>query len=171
MNTQTIMNQYTDPETDAAAPSADAKSNLRPILIGAVIALAAGIAAWQYGSTPDEAALPAPAAEQPSPLLSGTLGGTPAATGMSSAPAAGKAPQVPGLEVMADRLAKRLEKDAGDGEGWALLARTYLELGNLAQAEAAQTQALRLRPNDTRMKADYDAAKAVLTKSIPAATP
>lgn len=165
MNTQTIMNQYTEPETDTAASTAPPArtGHLRPILIGAAIALAAGLIAWQFGSDADQAEPAPPPAERASTLLSGALPEVPA--GMPPVPAAAKAPQVPGLEVMAERLAKRLEKDAGDGEGWALLARTYLELGKLPQAEAAQAQALRLRPGDTRMKADYDAAKAVLMKS------
>ncbi len=161
MNSNTAMHPFNETDSAPAAPT-PRKGNLRPILIGAGIALAAGIAAWQYWSDQDDAALTTPPAERASTLLSGTMPAVP--TGMPPVPTDAKAPQVAGLDVMAQRLAKRLEKDAGDGEGWSLLARTYLELGNLTQAEAAQAQALRLRPNDMRMKADYDSAKAILLK-------
>ncbi|MFA5082755.1 MAG: tetratricopeptide repeat protein [Hydrogenophilaceae bacterium] len=78
----------------------------------------------------------------------------------------GSAKELPGLDVMADKLAKRLEMEPADGEGWALLARTYLELGKTVEADAAYAKALALRPDDPLMKADYQAARKAL---LPAA--
>jgi cytochrome c-type biogenesis protein CcmH/NrfG len=77
------------------------------------------------------------------------------------------APRLPGLEVMARRLAERLEKEPMNGKGWALLARTHLALGDLARADAAHARALALRPDDAAMKAEFAAARTELLAASP----
>ncbi|MDD4881702.1 MAG: hypothetical protein PHX10_09010 [Gallionellaceae bacterium] len=128
----------------------------------AVVLVAAGLLAWWFAAGKGEDA--PPVAERASALLPGvehpaTVGAAPmAATGPDAKP-------LPTIDVMADKLARRLEKEPADGEGWALLARTYLELGDAARADAAYAKALALRPDDRFMQADYQAARKALLPS------
>ncbi len=59
------------------------------------------------------------------------------------------------LKVMAQRLADKLAKDPGNGEGWALLARTYLELRQHRQAADAFAKADALQKLDATALADW----------------
>jgi cytochrome c-type biogenesis protein CcmH len=70
---------------------------------------------------------------------------------------------VPGLDVMAQRLASRLESTGGnDGAGWELLARSYVELRRHADAVKAFERARKLRGDgDAQLLADYADALAV----------
>jgi cytochrome c-type biogenesis protein CcmH len=72
------------------------------------------------------------------------------------------APRVAGdMDVLAERLAKRLQtRDPGDGEGWALLGRSYVALGRNDEAVAAFERARSLLgESDAQLAADYHAAK------------
>lgn len=61
-----------------------------------------------------------------------------------------------GLDPLVARLATRLrEKTPEDGEGWALLARTYVELKRHAEASAAFAKAIALLPRDSVLLVDY----------------
>lgn len=59
------------------------------------------------------------------------------------------------IETMVTRLAKRLESNPDDGEGWVMLARTYGALGRYGDAAGAYARANVLFPNDAQLLADY----------------
>jgi cytochrome c-type biogenesis protein CcmH len=77
-------------------------------------------------------------------------------------------PAAPGaagnLEVLATRLAARLQtRDTEDGDGWALLGRSYVVMGRHEEALAALERARRLLgDSDAQLMADYAAAKGAL---------
>lgn len=54
-----------------------------------------------------------------------------------------------------DRLAARLEQTPDDGEGWELLARSYVELRRYPEAAKAFAKAAKLLPGDATLLADY----------------
>lgn len=56
---------------------------------------------------------------------------------------------------MAERLAERLRAAPDDAEGWLMLSRTYAYMGRLAEAVEALETALKLRPDDANLLADY----------------
>jgi cytochrome c-type biogenesis protein CcmH len=90
----------------------------------------------------------------------------PAAPSLSvpaTAPAMPAAGSVPGLDVMAQRLAARLESTgANDGAGWELLARAYVELRRHAEAVKAFERARKLQGDgNAQLLADYADALAV----------
>jgi len=59
------------------------------------------------------------------------------------------------LSVMVDKLAAKMASNPGDGEGWALLARAYVELRRHKDALPAFEKASALLPNDPQLLADY----------------
>jgi cytochrome c-type biogenesis protein CcmH len=63
------------------------------------------------------------------------------------------------LEQMTKRLAERLKKQPGDGPGWTLLARSYLELRQYREADEAFSQAAKILPPDAALLADWANAK------------
>jgi len=65
------------------------------------------------------------------------------------------------LSLMADKLAKKLEKNPKNGEGWALLARSYVELKRHAEAVPAFEKAIALIPDDPQLLTDYVDARAM----------
>jgi cytochrome c-type biogenesis protein CcmH len=65
------------------------------------------------------------------------------------------------LSLMADKLAKKLEKNPKNGEGWALLARSYVELKRHNEAVPAFEKAIMLIPNDPQLIVDYVDARAM----------
>lgn len=66
------------------------------------------------------------------------------------------------LEAMVQKLADRLKKHPADAEGWAMLARSYANMGRHNDAAAAYVKALALRKNDAVLMADYADELAVL---------
>lgn len=56
---------------------------------------------------------------------------------------------------MAERLAERLKTAPDDIDGWLMLSRTYAYMGRLAEAIQALETALKLRPDDASLVADY----------------
>jgi cytochrome c-type biogenesis protein CcmH len=89
----------------------------------------------------------------------------------TSAPG-GTAPNAGDLDVLAERLAQRLRtRDAGDGEGWALLGRSYVALGRSEDALAAFERARRLLgEGDPQLAIDHAAAKAAVAAARGSAT-
>lgn len=83
--------------------------------------------------------------------------------GSARPPGSPPAPSVPGLDVMAQRLASRLESTGrNDAAGWELLARAYVELRRHADAAKAFERARSLRGDgDAQLLADYADALAV----------
>ena len=67
-----------------------------------------------------------------------------------------------GLDALAERLKMKLEQNPNDGAGWALLARSYAELGRHTEAVRIYEQAIRLMPDDAQLLADYADALGVL---------
>jgi cytochrome c-type biogenesis protein CcmH len=65
------------------------------------------------------------------------------------------------MESMVTRLAQRLSEAPDDGDGWAMLARSYAVLGRHAQAVPAYQRAAALQPDDAQLLADYADALAV----------
>lgn len=59
------------------------------------------------------------------------------------------------LNVMAKRLADKLVKNPGDGQGWLLLARTYREINQLKEASSAYAKAATLLPPNAALLVDW----------------
>lgn len=59
------------------------------------------------------------------------------------------------IRGMAERLAERLRAAPDDVEGWLMLSRTYAYMGRVAEAVEALETALKLRPDDANLLADY----------------
>jgi cytochrome c-type biogenesis protein CcmH len=105
-----------------------------------VVALAIGVYAWK---TSGSAGVPA----SPPPM-------------MSAAPAAPTDPAVHAnsggdLKAMSIRLAEKLAKNPTNGEGWGLLAQTYMELRQYKEADAAFAKAAATGKVDARQLADW----------------
>ena len=58
-------------------------------------------------------------------------------------------------QAMIERLAQRLEKNPEDGQGWVMLARSYLRVGRIQEARSAYAKAAALLPLDAQLLADY----------------
>ncbi len=96
----------------------------------------------------------------------GAVGTAPAGFGADAAPAqaaAGAAQTVTReqIEAMVGKLEARLQAQPDDGEGWGMLGRTYMALKRYADASTAYQKALKLRPDDATLLADYADATAV----------
>jgi cytochrome c-type biogenesis protein CcmH len=87
----------------------------------------------------------------------------PPATGSQSAvPAA--APQgrtQEQIEANVDKLAKRLESNPSDVQGWTMLARSYSSMGKFGEAAGAYGKATELTPKDADLWAEYAFATAM----------
>jgi cytochrome c-type biogenesis protein CcmH len=67
-----------------------------------------------------------------------------------------------GLDALSERLKKKLAQNPNDGVGWALLARSYVEIGRHADAMPIYEKAMKLIPNDPQLLVDYADALGVL---------
>ncbi len=67
-----------------------------------------------------------------------------------------------GLDALSERLKKKLEQNPNDGVGWALLARSYVEIGRHADAAPIYEKAIKLIPDDPQMLVDYADALGML---------
>lgn len=71
------------------------------------------------------------------------------------------------LQEMVVRLAARLEKEPENGEGWAVLARTYYVMSKPQEAVKAYDRAVKALPDDANLWADYaDAMGLVQSRSL-----
>lgn len=59
------------------------------------------------------------------------------------------------IESMVASLARRMESDPGNVDGWHMLARSYNAMGRYAQASAAYARLVQLVPHDAAILADY----------------
>jgi cytochrome c-type biogenesis protein CcmH len=117
------------------------------IVTAASVVMCAAIVATYLGR--DTARAPA-AIEAPPPGMT-TGDGRTAPAGRSAAPP---------LDRLVDKLAARMHDAPNDGEGWALLARTYAQLKRYPEALEAFGYAARLLPNDPVLLADFATASA-----------
>ena len=60
-----------------------------------------------------------------------------------------------------DKLARKLEQEPANFEGWAMLGRSYMQLERFADASRAYAKAVALNGNDARVLGDYADALAV----------
>ncbi|NOT21747.1 MAG: c-type cytochrome biogenesis protein CcmI [Nitrospiraceae bacterium] len=67
-----------------------------------------------------------------------------------------------GIEALSERLKQKLEQNPDDGVGWALLARSYVEMGRHSDAVAIYEKAMKLLPDDPQLLVDYADALGVL---------
>jgi cytochrome c-type biogenesis protein CcmH len=123
----------------------------------AVVAIAIGTYAWKASDAakaPNSPPTMSPAITPAMPPM--MSGGAPA--GM---PPAQQAPANAGgdLKTMAVRLAEKLAKNPTNGEGWALLGQTYLELRQYKEADQAFAKADALGKLDPRLKEEWAKAK------------
>ncbi len=66
------------------------------------------------------------------------------------------------IEPLLNSLKSKLEQNPGDGTGWALLARSYVEIRRHAEAVSAYEKAVKATPDDPQLLADYADALAVV---------
>lgn len=124
----------------------------KPLLIGAlavVIPLAAVLAYQQLGS-PSAATPPAMQPAMPSMQAGAMPPGHPDKSMMNM-----------DLGQLADRLAEKLKNQPDNAEGWALLARTYVEVKRHKEALPAFEKAASLLPKDPHLLADFADALAM----------
>lgn len=114
----------------------------RPVLIGGLVVMIPLVAVLAYQQ------LGTPAAA------------TQAWTAMPSG-ASGKSMTDMDLGQLADRLAEKLRNQPDNAEGWALLARTYVEIKRHKESLAAFEKATLLLPGDPDLLADYADALAM----------
>lgn len=133
--------------TGAPPPAAGATSRPRrrippSFAIGAALLVAVPAGAWWLYTR-----LGAPSAIEVQPA---------AAPAMATRPADSKAAPLPSMDSLAERLALRLRSEGSeDGESWALLARSYVEIKRYREAADAFAHAAKRMPNDATLLADY----------------
>jgi len=93
---------------------------------------------------------------------------TPSAPGPASEASGGQNPITPQqVEAMVTQLAERLKTNPDDGQGWAMLARSYNSLNRFPEASKAYEKAVALLPPDAQLLADYaDALAMALGKKL-----
>jgi cytochrome c-type biogenesis protein CcmH len=126
----------------AAAPAAPRPS--RSLVVGATV-LVVGIALagyWWTGSP-------------------GAIGAAPEAAAAGDGSGASHSVDKGQIAAMTEKLAARLKDKPDDVEGWTMLGRSYMVLEKPAEAVAAYAQAVKLRPEDAGVLADYADALAV----------
>jgi cytochrome c-type biogenesis protein CcmH len=81
----------------------------------------------------------------------------------AAAPFANQSGEMSPQQIQANvaALAKRLEQNPNDAQGWTMLARSYSEMQNFKEAAAAFEKATALMPNDAQLWADYAFALAM----------
>lgn len=123
-----------------------------------VIALAIGVYAWKTSGSETVPATPFPAmsSAMPSAMPPTTPMATPApGTNGTQANSGGD------LNTMAVRLAEKLAKNPTNGEGWALLAQTYVELRQYKEADQAFAKASKLGQEDAHLLAEWTDAHVI----------
>lgn len=69
-------------------------------------------------------------------------------TASANSPTPAGEPNLPDVDTMIGRLAKRLETDSGNADGWRMLGWSYLHVGKYAEAVSAYSTALALDPKN-----------------------
>lgn len=89
----------------------------------------------------------------------GALSGVPTASAPSAAGNGQMSPQA--IEANVAALAKRLEQNPDDAQGWTMLGRSYLSLEKYSDASNAYAKASGLKPDDADLLGDYAFALAM----------
>ena len=95
---------------------------------------------------------------EPQDATSSALAGTPAEGAASAAPHELSPERI---AAMTDALGARLKANPDDADGWLMLARSFVMLGQHAKSIDAFAKAEHLRPNDANLLADYADALAM----------
>jgi len=72
------------------------------------------------------------------------------------------------MSAMVERLAERLQKEPGDGRGWAMLGRSLRVEGQPAKAKEAYQKAMALLPGDEQVRMEY---ASLLIEELPEGSP
>ncbi|NOS98713.1 MAG: c-type cytochrome biogenesis protein CcmI [Methylotenera sp.] len=129
-----------------------------------LLPLASVVIYYQIGS-PASVTIPAIsplASSAPSTMGSVAMMGSDAPSANAAAQPADDHAMGGDIEPLLGSLKDKLEKNPGDGNGWALLARSYVELRRHAEAVPAYEKAAKLVTNDAQLYADYADALAVV---------
>lgn len=118
-----------------------------PMLLGLALAVVAGGYVWL--GRPDALELP------------GTTAAGPTGLGTATPESAPHTMDTAQMRQMVDSLAQRLAADPADAEGWAMLARSWVVLGEPSRAVQAYRQALDAGVKDAALLADFADALAV----------
>ena len=148
---------------DAVAPSADAheeapRPSLRLTGVALVFVVLLAGAGYQLVGAPDHLAL--------GPQSSAGAVSTMAGDADQDANTAARPVTAQQIQAMVDGLAERLKANPGDGNGWVMLARSYVALGKHADAAGAFKRAQTLRPDDADLLADYADALAMVNSGL-----
>ncbi len=110
-----------------------------------------------------------PSGQSFNPAAISQQGGTPPMQDQSANPAQASEQQAgPDLNKAAEGLKARLEANPTDGEGWQLLGRTYLELGNYQEAASALQKAVKILPASAELYAQIGHALGMAQRPNPA---
>jgi len=140
-----FLEEVGDTETAVVASSPDRR--LAAVLL-LVLPLAAGLLYYKLGS-PVSISIPAVTPDMTSQAQSGHS-------------AMDNSTMMTDLEPLLASLKQKLEKNPGDGAGWALLGRSYVELRQHANAIPAYEKAVNIIKDDPQLLADYADALAVV---------
>lgn len=131
--------------TNDAPPLAPDRKRL--LVVAAIVVVAvAGSGGWLYARLADRAPAGAVPVAPPHPTA-----GMPAPV---PAPGAQPMPNVPSIDVAADKLAKRLAEKDGSADDWTLLARSYREMRRYPEALDAYGRALKKAPDNAALAAE-----------------
>lgn len=131
--------KVTDPESPSPSPAT------RKFAYGVATAIPIGVIAFYLVVGNPKALAPSlPTAESPAPASQ--QGGP-----MSD----------PQIAANVDKLAKRLEQNPNDAEGWLMLARSYTSMERFADAASAYARVIALNDGDASVWADYAEALAL----------
>jgi cytochrome c-type biogenesis protein CcmH len=125
------------PEANAAKADGLPPAATRGVLVGAGVLVLAAIAIFAFRGPSDA--------------------GTETSSAMA-APQAGASKAIDDVDTMIARLAKRLEKEPGDGEGFRMLGWSYLMTGHPEKAIEPYKRALALLPGKANVQAGYGEA-------------
>ena len=132
--------------------TSNSKPDRRLSLVLLVLLPLAAVVIYNKIGSPESISIPAV-----SPMASSTAIAPPEAATQSAEHKMGG-----DIEPLLASLKSKLEKNPGDGQGWALLARSYVELRRHAEAVPAYEKAVKVIQDDPQLLADYADALAVV---------
>jgi cytochrome c-type biogenesis protein CcmH len=141
-----LLDDVSTADDPPAKKSKPAIANRRPAYLVAVAIPA--IAVVMYLIVGNSAAVSGTAASQAQPPFAGSQGN-------------GEMTQQ-GIAANVAKLAKRLEQNPADAEGWAMLGRSYMTLQKFSEASDAYAKAVALKTNDPDLLTDYATALIML---------